>query len=188
MAGDIGCVVLAAGFSERLGRPKALLRLGERNLTGWLVGRLQRHGLDPVVVTNENLFDELLETAGCDVICNPDPESGRTGTVQLGIRRVGLAPGRRFLVVPIDRPGFSDSTLSSLLAAQSTACPSSGGRGGHPLLLSEQDATRILEVAPSAPLRDLVEPDRMEVSDPHLHLNIDTPDEIERLTKAAETL
>ena len=74
MAGDIGCVVLAAGSSERLGQPKALVRVGGRSLAGWLVGRLQRHGLDPVVVTNEQLFDELLESVGCEVICNPDPE------------------------------------------------------------------------------------------------------------------
>ena len=188
MAGDIGCVVLAAGSSERLGQPKALVRVGGRSLAGWLVGRLQRHGLDPVVVTNEQLFDELLESVGCEVICNPDPESGRPGTVQLGIRRVGIAPGRRFLIVPVDRPGFSDSTLSSLLASHSTTCPESDGCGGHPLLLSEQDAIKILEVAPSKPLRDLVEPERMEVSDPHLHLNIDTPSDIEHLTRVAETL
>jgi len=30
MNGDIGCVVLAAGSSERLGQPKALVRIGRR--------------------------------------------------------------------------------------------------------------------------------------------------------------
>ena len=188
MAGDMGCVVLAAGSSKRLGQPKALLRVGDGNLVEWVVERLHRQGLEPVVVTNEQLFEEMLESVGCEVICNPDPESGRTGTVQLGIRRIGLAPGRRFLIVPVDRPGFSDSTLSTLLAAHATACPASGGRGGHPLLLSEKDAARILKVAPSDSLRDLVEPERIEVSDPHLHLNVDTPEDIERMIRVAGNL
>ena len=185
---EIGCVILAAGYSERLGSPKALIELQDGTLVGWLVDRMQRQGLEPVVVTNEQLFDKILESVDCDVICNPDPNSGRTGTVQLGIRRIGLAPGRKFLIVPVDRPGFSDSTLVSLLVEHDTTCPSSEGRGGHPLLLSEYDATRILEVPPSVPLRDLVEPGRMEVSDSHLHLNIDTPEDVEKLLRVADSL
>ena len=122
---EIGCVILAAGYSERLGSPKALIELQDGTLVGWLVDRMERQGLEPVVVTNEQLFDKILESVDCDVICNPDPNSGRTGTVQLGIRRIGLAPGRKFLIVPVDRPGFSDSTLVSLLVEHDTTCPSS---------------------------------------------------------------
>ena len=184
----IGCIVLAAGYSTRLGEEKALLETGEGPLVGWLVNRLQRQGLEPVVVTNEQIFEDICESVECEVICNPDPNSGRTGTVQLGIKSVGLAPGRKFLIVPVDRPGFSDSTLTSLLAVESTACPASGGRGGHPLLLSEHDAFKILDFSPSKPLRDLVEPIRMEVSDPFLHLNIDTPSDVEKLLKAVGSL
>lgn len=184
MDSGIGCVVLAAGSSERMGQPKALLRVGDGNLVSWLARRLLKQELEPVIVTNEQLFDDILESTGCEVICNPDPKSGRTGTVQLGIRRVGLAPGRKFLIVPIDRPGFSDSTLTSLLAANTTTCPASNGRGGHPLLLSEGDASRILEVAPSVPLKELIEPVRIEVSDPHLHLNVDKTSDLLALEEA----
>ena len=49
MAGDIGCVVLAAGSSKRLGQPKALVRVGQGNLVGWLVGRIQNQGIEPLV-------------------------------------------------------------------------------------------------------------------------------------------
>ena len=81
----IGCIVLPAGYSTRLGEEKALLETGEGPLVGWLVNRLQRQGLEPVVVTNEQLFEDIRESVECEVICNPDPNSGRTGTVQLGI-------------------------------------------------------------------------------------------------------
>ena len=188
MGPGVGCIVLAAGSSKRLGQPKALVELGGGTLVGWVVGRLREYGLDPVVVTNESIFEEVLESTDCDVVCNPNPDLGRTGTVQLGIRRIGLDPGRRFLIVPVDRPGFSGDTLSSLLATTDTTCPSGEGRGGHPILLSEDDAARILNAVTSKPLRDLVSPAKIEVSDPFLHLNVDLPSDLVRLDEAFTVL
>lgn len=101
MAGDIGCVVLAAGSSKRLGQPKALVRVGQGNLVGWLVGRIQNQGIEPLVVTNKDIFDEVAASVDCRVIANPNPEAGRTGSLQVGIGQLE-GVGQRVLVVPVD--------------------------------------------------------------------------------------
>jgi len=184
MNGGIGCVVLAAGSSERLGQPKALVRIGERCLVEWVVSRLQAHGLDPLVVTNEEIADEVAASVDCGVVVNPDPGAGRTGTLQVGIGHIGTGAGQRILVVPVDRPGFSDSTLETLLDSTATSCPTQGGRGGHPILLSAEDAGKVVEGLPSAPLRNLINPVRIEVTDPYLHLNVDRPEDLGWLADA----
>ena len=184
MNGGIGCVVLAAGSSERLGQPKALVRIGERCLIEWVVSRLQAHGLDPLVVTNEEIADEVAASVDCGVVVNPDPGAGRTGTLQIGIGHIGTGAGQRILVVPVDRPGFSDSTLETLLDSTATSCPTQGGRGGHPILLSAEDAGKVVEGLPSAPLRNLINPVRIEVTDPYLHLNVDRPEDLGWLADA----
>ncbi len=184
MASDIGCVVLAAGSSERLGRPKALIRVGEGNLIGWLVSRLQARGLEPLVVTNGDIIEEVTDSVDCRVIVNPKPEAGRTGTLQVGISHLESNIRQRILVVPVDRPGFSDSTLELLISSVVTSCPVEGGRGGHPILLSVEDAVRITESPPSTPLRDLIDPNRIEVTDLHLHLNVDRPENLGALADA----
>jgi len=178
MAGDIGCVVLAAGSSERLGQPKALVKVGEGNLVGWLVSRLRAKGLEPLVVTNENIIDEVTDSVDCRVIVNPDPGAGRTGTLQVGISHLESNIRPRILVVPVDRPGFSDSTLESLISSVVTSCPTEGGKGGHPILLSAEDVARVIQSPPSTSLRDLIDPRRIEVADPHLHLNIDRQEDL----------
>ena len=183
MAGDIGCVVLAAGSSKRLGQPKALVRVGQGNLVGWLVSRIQNQGIEPLVVTNKDIIDEVAASVDCRVIANPNPEAGRTGSLQVGIGQLE-GVGQRVLVVPVDRPGFSDSTLESLISSVVTSCPVEGGRGGHPILLSVEDAVRITESPPSTPLRDLIDPNRIEVADSHLHLNIDRPENLGALADA----
>ena len=175
-------IILAAGSSERLGMHKALVEVGGMTLIELVGEKLQQANLKVTIVTRRSL-EESIRTLlpEAEIVVNPNPEMGRTGTVQCGIHAVGVGP---VLIVPVDRPGFSDSTLTSLLAASTTTCPASGGRGGHPLLLSEEDASRILEVAPSVPLRDLIEPVRIEVLDPHLHLNVDKTSDLVALGDA----
>ena len=150
----------------------------------WVVSRLQAHDLDPLVVTNEEISDEVTASVDCGVVVNPDPGAGRTGTLQVGIGHIGTGAGQRILVVPVDRPGFSDSTLETLLDSTATSCPTQGGRGGHPILLSAEDAAKVVEGSPSAPLRNLINPVRIEVTDPYLHLNVDRPEDLGWLADA----
>ena len=185
-------VVLAAGASERLGQPKPLVPVptegGEVPLVRWMVERLEAADVEVVVVTRQELVvDVMLALPGRAIVINPNPEAGRTGTLQCGIKAL-LDSKRtpkelRVLVVPVDRPGFSDSTLGILLEAEECCCPSKDGRGGHPLRLMPEDLENILRAGRDIPLRDLVSPLKLIVSDAHLHLNLDSPDDLGPLSE-----
>ena len=149
---------------------------------------MQTHGLEPLVVTNDEIIDEVAASVNCEVVVNPEPGAGRTGTLQVGIRHMGASAEQRILVVPIDRPGFSDSTLLTLLDSTVTSCPAQRGKGGHPLLLSAEDVAKVLDGSPSAPLRNLINPIRIEVTDPYLHLNVDREEDLGWLVDASTGL
>ncbi|HJL54468.1 MAG: NTP transferase domain-containing protein [Candidatus Thalassarchaeaceae archaeon] len=187
----VECIVLAAGSSERMGRDKALVKIGEETLVGLTVRRLAAHGLSPVVVTRSDIEREIAEAApSSKVLVNPSPDTGRTGTLQIGIAELDaeIGTGYRLLVAPIDRPGFSDSTLRSLVSSERTRCPEKDGRGGHPLIISADDVGRIRDSPSDVPLRDLVEPERFEVNDPLLHLNVDSPNDLIELSDSLAEL
>ncbi len=178
------CIVLAAGASARLGQPKALVEIGGRPLIQHLIERLEAVGLEPVIVTRAEIsVDIVLALSTRTVVINPNPDAGRTGSLQCGLKQIldtkGGTRAFRLLVVPVDRPGFSDNTLQMLLQKDACACPSKDGRGGHPLLLMPDDIARIRAATPDTPLRELCQPERFEVDDLHLHLNLDTPADIE---------
>ena len=178
----IGCVVLAAGFSNRLGEEKALLETGDGALVGWITKRLSNQGIHPVVVTRGDILDEVEEAVKpCNVFVNPSPEKGRTGSIKIGISALDeiSEDGYRLIVVPVDRPGFSDSTISKLTGSMISCCPSRGGRGGHPILLSEGDVEIVRNAPKESSLRSLVESEKFEVGDPFLHLNVDTQKDME---------
>ncbi len=86
VSSEIGCILLAAGRSSRLGSPKALIEVGGVSLISWMLTRLNGLGLRPVVVTRENLVDEIRESVGdAEIIVNENPELGRTGSVKKGL-------------------------------------------------------------------------------------------------------
>ena len=184
------CIVLAAGASARLGQPKALLEIDGKPLIQHLVERLESVGLEPVIVTRADLsVDILLALPERSVVINPNPDAGRTGSLQCGLKQILDTKGGnrafRLLVVPVDRPGFSNETLETLMEKDVCACPEKDGRGGHPLLLMPDDVAQIRTAEADTPLRDLCAPERFEVDDMHLHLNLDTPAEIEVLRDLA---
>lgn len=179
-------IILAAGASQRLGEPKALVEVGESTLVEMVAGCLVEADLEVTIVTRAELADRIRELLPeAHLVINPEPEAGRTGSIQCGLDSIGVGP---VLIVPVDRPGFSLATVTALCEAETTSCPSKDRRGGHPIALSAADCERIREANPDTPLRDLIEPQRIEVADPYLHLNIDTPADVEELRRVAEDL
>ncbi|HJL59031.1 MAG TPA: NTP transferase domain-containing protein [Candidatus Thalassarchaeaceae archaeon] len=187
-------VILAAGSSERLGQPKAMVPVAiekrEIPLVKWVVERLEYAGITPIIVTNQQLLVPVtFAVPGRTVVLNPAPEKGRTGSIQCGlatiIANIKGKRGMNVLITPVDRPGFSSSTLEALRHCQDTACPAKDGRGGHPVLITAEDVERIMLAESETPLRDLISPMRINVADNFLHLNIDTPDDLVELKQAA---
>ncbi|MBK64585.1 MAG: hypothetical protein CMB47_03580 [Euryarchaeota archaeon] len=184
-------VILAAGKSRRLGKPKSLLKINNDILINFLVKRLKNHNITSVIVTREELISEIKNYTGeVEIISNNDPESGRTGSLQVGLNFIleNYSGDFKALVVPVDRPGFSSSTLSKLISLDYTACPEKHGKGGHPLLLSKLDVKKILNQNPEAPLRDIIKPKKFEVMDDYLHLNVDTVKDIPILNQFISSL
>ena len=177
--GQIDAIVLTAGASKRLGEPKALVDIHGESLIQILIRKLKGKKLRIIIVTRVELFNEM-EKLGEKVVINTNPESGRTGSIQCGIKEL---ESERCLIVPVDRPGFSNATIEKLINLEKTSCPSKNGRGGHPVVLSKEDCEKILSSNPSTPLRDIINPAKIEVDDEFLHLNIDFPKDLKKLRK-----
>jgi CTP:molybdopterin cytidylyltransferase MocA len=204
--GPAFAVILAAGASERLGQPKAMVPIliepdsqnetavaDEMPLIRWLVERLEKSGAEVIIVTRQDLVVSMMMTLpGRTVVVNSKPEAGRTGTLQCGIRAIldGKKKPKNFrlLVVPVDRPGFSESTLTALLESDHSCCPAKDGRGGHPLLLIGEDLGRIMNAKPEQQLRELTNPIRINVVDEFLHFNLDKNDDLAKLNSVINSI
>tara|TARA_B100001113_G_C21054106_1_gene598132 strand:+ start:961 stop:1224 length:264 start_codon:yes stop_codon:yes gene_type:complete len=83
-------------------------------------------------------------------------------------------------MVPVDRPGFSDETLSLIMDQQICCVPSHNGKGGHPIMLTSKEINLIVaEDDPDTPLREIVNPKYIEVNDVDLHINLDLQSDVD---------
>src|SRR5712691_801668 len=83
-----GVVVLAAGRSSRMGRPKLLLPWGRNTILGHLIDQWRALGAGQIAIVHavadealEREFDRL-EFPGSDRIVNPQPERGMFSSIQ----------------------------------------------------------------------------------------------------------
>jgi len=188
-------LVLAAGASRRMGRPKALLPLGASGLTFVRVicDTLHAAGVSPVVVvTRVELLDSLAAVVpGAELVANDDPDRGQLSSLLAGLESLG-APEAALMTL-VDLPLVHTSTVASLLAEwhrthAPLVRPSYRLRHGHPVIFGAPllDALRRADLdAGAKPVvhRFLADAVSVVVDDPATLDDIDTPETYERLNR-----
>ena len=142
---DIVGIVLGAGASRRLGRPKQTLRLGSRSLLGHVVDQAERSSLDRVVVVVGGVDDAAaaigrsLTRGRADVVLHEDADGGCASSLQAGL---AAAAGAAAVVMVLgDMPGVSAEVIDQVVDEWRrhptwAAVTSYRDALGHPLLFS----------------------------------------------------
>lgn len=122
-------LILAAGASRRLGRPKQLEPWGSTNLLGHVVARTLEFPVDEVWVVLGHEADRILsetDLAGAGVIENPEWEEGIASSLRVGLDALTrLSRCEHALIVIGDQPSVSVEVVEELLASHT--------RGGKPV-------------------------------------------------------
>ena len=107
----VAAVVLAAGGSRRLGRPKQLLPYRGATLLDATLATARASGVDQVLLTVGGSADEVRDTvgvAGVDVVPAPDYTEGCAASIRAAVRAV-RADAEGLVVLLGDQPGSPPS-------------------------------------------------------------------------------
>jgi molybdenum cofactor cytidylyltransferase len=198
-------VILAAGDSTRMGTDKALLpwpRIAPGVVPAgtFLSAAIESLSLstDLVIVVagkNASAIAPIVYAAGASVGINPEPERGQFSSLQVGLQEV-LNRGRdAAMVTLVDRPPVGAETVQRLSEAFASAVarwkwavvPQHAGKHGHPIVLGREMIEAFLKAAPTSTARDIEHQNAehieyVEVDDPLVIANINTPEEYASLT------
>jgi molybdenum cofactor cytidylyltransferase len=131
-------LVLGAGGSKRLGRPKQLLPFGDGTLLGHVVGVARACDFDQLVVAIGGAAEEVrarVGLSGADVVVNDAFGEGCSSSIAAALRVLDERCDVLVLMLG-DQPGVTAETVAALLAGRGDAplavCRYDDGRG-HPI-------------------------------------------------------
>ena len=194
-------IILAAGASTRFGQPKQLLRLKDRCLLEWVLDAALNSELSKIILVLgyahqkiQQALGNKLQHAKLRIEVNPDYRKGQSHSLQVGLSSVINAfPAVMFLLA--DQPLVDAPTLNCLLnrfwsADKDIGIPTFCGRRGSPSIFSQKFYKHIMEIKGDIGARQIIKthPERVleiEVKNPLFFLDIDTPEDFEKIKKLA---
>jgi molybdenum cofactor cytidylyltransferase len=197
LKGYVSAIVLAAGESSRMGRPKLLLPFFGRTIVECTVENVLGSLVSEVMVvtgSEASRISSLFDSRPVRIVWNDDYAEGMVTSIIAGMR-CASPDAEAVLVLPGDQPMISSATINLLLAAfeaghRGMAIPVYRGRTGHPALFSLSYRDELIN-SPDRGARGLIygHPEdvlRVEVDSPEVIADIDTASDYERLMRGAQ--
>lgn len=197
---NIGVMLLAAGSSSRLGRPKQLLTFEGQTLLQYSLQVAQEASIGPVlVVLGANANEIGAEVTGKDVhtVFNPDWQEGMAASIRCGVQHLQqVAPGVEALILMVcDQPFVSAALLQSLVAAhqdtgKTIVTCTYAGTFGPPTLFHKTLFPELLQLTGDVGARKVLKQHADEVAAfpfPEGRLDIDTENDYQQMLSGNPT-
>jgi len=193
----LAAIILSAGESRRMGRPKALLACQGTTFLGSLL-RVTAHqaiGIRRVVLGAA--ADEIQRAAALApevVVVNQDWQRGQLSSLQAGMRSLPKDATDGILVCPVDHPLISPLLVDKLIKAfrakgKLIVMPTWQGHRGHPVIFASQLYQELLTAPAEAGARAVVwahQADIFELAtdEQGVTQNLDDPESVRKATSA----
>ena len=186
----IVAVILSAGESSRMGRPKALLPIDGQKFIERIIGVIEQSRAGRMIVVLGHNADELrrqIEHLPVDVVVNPDYKSGQLSSLQAAIRHIkndDRCDG--MLVHLVDHPFIDVALVDAMIqrfyeTKELIVVPRHKGKRGHPVIFSRDLFEELLNAPIDQGAKAVVNAHRKETleiewQDEGITLDIDTPE------------
>jgi molybdenum cofactor cytidylyltransferase len=189
----LAAVILSAGASSRMGRPKALLPYREGTFLEHLieVTRHPRIGLTRIVLgAGAEQIRTIAKLDPSVVVLNPEWEQGQLSSICAGLRSLEGFDVDGIVLCPVDHPLVSERLVGELVeqfyeARKAIVLPTYKGHRGHPVIFSRELFGELLAAPADQGARSVVwarATDILEVptDEEGVVLNLNDPDMLRR--------
>ncbi len=196
MTEPVAAVILAAGLSRRMGKPKMSLPWGRTTVLGQVIDVFTQAGVQEIVIVSGGARQSIEEELARSVhpipvhsVYNPDYETGEMlSSIQCGLQSLG-ALLEAALIGLGDQPQISLTAIQAVLSDQPNyrdkiIVPSYNMHRGHPWLVGSQYWQQVLELKSPLTTRDFLREHANQIqyvaTDLTVLKDLDTPEDYER--------
>jgi molybdenum cofactor cytidylyltransferase len=186
----IAAVVLSAGESSRMGRPKALLPIAGQTFIEKIVSALEHTSVGKIIVVlghNAEEMKQRIKQLAVEILVNPEYRLGQLSSLQVAVRRLQSDENcDGVLVHLVDHP-YVNPDLVNLMAqrffesGKLIVVPRHRGQRGHPVILSRKLFGELLNAPMDEGAKAVVNAHRdetleIDTDDEGVTIDIDTPE------------
>jgi len=189
-------MILAAGESKRMGKPKLLLPFGEKTIIETIIDSVIQSKLDDVLVVlgaHREKIEKKIKDFSIKIVVNPNFKNDMLSSVQCGFRALP-EDVEASLVILGDQPEISSALINKIVEAykkskKGIVLPVYRKNRGHPVLIDMKYQGEIEDLNPDLGLRNLVYKHaedilEVEVITPSILQDIDTIEDYNRELKS----
>lgn len=178
---SIAAVVLAAGASTRLGRPKQSLQINRESLVERAVRVAFEAGLSPVIaILRDNELIEMVQKQGALALLNRRSYEGMASSIRCGVGAAQRLDASGIVVMTCDQPGVTADHLRALtLDAVGVTGSGYAGRTGVPAYFPASSFDDLLALQGDTGARELLR-GATSIQNEALNLDIDTEEDFHK--------
>ncbi len=189
----IVAVILSAGESRRMGRPKALLPIGDVSFLERIVKSLQAAKVEKIIVVLGHNAAEIETKIGrlpVTIVVNPNYAQGQLSSLTAAIRTLPAENVDGILVHLVDHPFLSPDLVNRMIklfyeSKKLIVVPKWNGRRGHPVIFSRRLFAELLSAPLDQGAKSVVHAHaadtlELETDDEGVTFDIDTPEDYKR--------
>lgn len=195
-------IVLAAGASQRMGRPKPLLEFDQETCLSLVLGAcFSSQATETILVVgadSEAVRAEAIRSArqrqasAFEIVVNPAQDRGQTSSVKTGLEAMS-GNSDAFVIMPVDQPLVTSAEIDMLIQrfemkprGRTIFIATHDNRHGHPVLFADSHRLPILEMEDDDPLNDYVriregETEEVDMMNPGVTIEMNTPEQYRRV-------
>lgn len=176
---SVAAIILAAGASTRLGRPKQIVEIGGETLLARAIRTAREAALHPVlVVVSDAVFAELARSLEATPVFNLHSYEGVASSIRAGVEHALTESVAGAVLMTCDQVAVTAAHLRALAADPSAAAASSyAGTIGIPAYFPCSSFDLLVQLQGDRGARDLLT-DARKISADCLSLDIDTEDDL----------
>jgi len=196
----ITAVILSAGESSRMGRPKALLPIDGVRFIERIVATLKSTRIDEIIAVLGHNAEEMRQKVSdlpVKIVVNPDYKQGQLSSLIAAIRSIESGENHHrvdaILVHLVDHPYINVDLVNLMIdrfseTKQLIVVPRYRGRRGHPVIFSRALFAELLAAPLDQGAKAVVHAHRdqtleIDTEDEGVAIDIDTPEEYRKHIK-----
>jgi molybdenum cofactor cytidylyltransferase len=167
---SVTAIILGAGESSRMGRPKLLLPFGDSTMIGTVINHVHASSIEKTIVVLGSNFEshrDVIKDYPVEIVNNTQYREGMFSSVKCGLEAVPH-DADAVMVLLGDQPMILSEEIDQLIESymrseKEIAIATHGKKRGHPILFGKRYIREITGYPGDASLRDLLQKHPSEI-------------------------